>query len=226
MSDLLFISWDYWDRHSIQNIQCQNSQARFISAGIVLIAGFGHPWITWFQRNPLKAKADANIPLAIHIPNEPMGDSQQHFPGRVVWAWNPDATNENCSPNNYGDGWCLEKNNNQGMVDQMMHDAILKLTGEKIVQDAWDTLFRFHNLRKNQTNVSYTPGEKIFIKINVTSAWGAGETWGNMTDNFEKVQNDYYGTSETSPQIVLSVLRQLIDSAGINQSPIFMSVTR
>jgi hypothetical protein len=196
-------------------------KARYISAFVFLAIGMSAALLL-IASNRSKAKADANIPMAIHVPNEPVGTGVGIFPGRVVWAWDPDATNENCSPTTYGDGWFLEKNNDQGVVDQMLHDAILKLTGEKMVGDAWDTLFRFHNQRKKQSNSSYAPGEKIFIKINVTSAWSAGETWGNMTDNFEKVQNNYYGISETSPQIVLSVLRQLIDSAGINQSDIYV----
>ena len=116
----------------------------------------------------------------------------------------------------------MGKNNNQTIVDQMMHDAILKLTGESTVAAAWDTLFRFHNDKKHGTNTSYTPGEKIFIKINVTSAWGAGESWGNMYPGFDKNENSYYGMAETSPQVVLSVFRQLVNEAGVNQSDIYV----
>jgi hypothetical protein len=32
-------------------------------------------------------------------PNQPMGVAQGANPGRVVWVWNPDATNENCVSN-------------------------------------------------------------------------------------------------------------------------------
>jgi hypothetical protein len=196
-------------------------QTRFITAGIMLIAGL----ITlgfMVARNPFEARADAKIPLAIHTPNEPMGEANGIFPGRVVWAWNPDATNENCIPTNYGDGWWMGKNNNQTIVDQMVHDAILKLTGESTVASAWDTLFRFHNEKKHGTNNSYSAGEKIFIKINVTSAWGAGESWGNMYPGFDKNNNKYYGIAETSPQVVLSVFRQLVNEAGVSQSDIYV----
>ncbi len=196
-------------------------QARFITAGIMLIAGLTTLGFM-VARNPLKAKADAKIPLAIHTPNEPMGEASSIFPGRVVWAWDPDATNENCVPTNYGDGWWMGKNNNQTIVDQMMHDAIWKLTGESTMASAWDTLFRFHNNKKHGTNNSYTPGEKIFIKINVTSAWGAGESWGNMYPGFDKNKNSYYGIAETSPQVVLSIFRQLVNEAGVSQSDIYV----
>jgi hypothetical protein len=195
--------------------------ARYFSAIVFLAISISAAFI-FIASNRLKARADANIPLGIHEPNAPIGTGVGIFPGRVVWAWDPDATNENCSPTTYGDGWFLEKNNDQDVIDRMFHDAILKLTGEKKVEDAWDALFRFHNLRKKQTDATYTPGEKIFIKINITSAWGAGETWGNMNANFEKALNNYYGTSETSPQVVLSVLRELVDSCGVNQADIYL----
>ncbi len=196
-------------------------KARYFSALVFLTLGVAATLIG-IASSRSKSEANTDIPLSIHVPNAPIGTGAGIFPGRVVWAWDPDATNENCSPTTYGDGWFLEKNNNQEVVDNMLHNAILKLTGEQNVVNAWDTLFRFHNMRKKQTNVSYTPGEKILIKINVTSAWGAGETWGNMTTSFEKVQNSFYGISETSPHVVLSVLRQLIDSCGVNQADIYV----
>jgi hypothetical protein len=197
-------------------------KARFITAGIMLIAGL----VTlgfMVVRNPLKVRADVHVPLAIHTPNEPMGEANGIFPGRVVWAWNPDATNENCVPTTYGDGWWMAKNNNQTIVDQMMHGAILKLTGESTVASAWDTLFRFHNNKKHGTNNPYTPGEKILIKINVTSAWSVGNlSWEMMSTNFEKNNNSYYGIAETSPQVVLSVLRQMVNDAGVSQIDIYV----
>jgi hypothetical protein len=197
------------------------ARARYISATLFLLLSISAALI-FISSNRPQAKGDVSIPLGVHVPNQPIGTGVGIFPGRVVWAWDPDATNENCSPSTYGDGWWLTKNNDQELVDQMLHDAVLKLTGEQTIASAWDTLFRFHNLRKKQANASYTPGEKILIKINVTSAWGAGETWGNMTANFEKAENSFYGIAETSPQVVLSVLRQLVDSAGVNQSDIYV----
>ena len=194
---------------------------RYLSAIIFLAVSISGILI-FIASNSSKTRADTNIPLAIHLPNEPIGNGTGIFPGRVVWAWNPDATNENCSPTTYGDGWWLEKNNDQKVIDRMFHDAILKLTEKNTVMDAWDTLFRYHNMKKKQADLPYIPGEKIFIKINVTSAWGAGETWGNMTSNFEKAENSFYAITETSPQVVLAVLRQLIDSSGISQSDIYV----
>ena len=45
--------------------------------------------VTAFQNNPDKTGPDDG-------PNQPMGKATGINPGRVVWAWNPEATNENC----------------------------------------------------------------------------------------------------------------------------------
>jgi hypothetical protein len=52
------------------------------------------------------------------------------MPGRVVWVQNPDATNENCVPWGYGDGYFLDKNASQDIVDEMLSTALLKVTEE------------------------------------------------------------------------------------------------
>jgi hypothetical protein len=49
-------------------------------------------------------------------PNQPIGVAKGIFPGRVVWVHNPRATNQNCNPGTYGDGWFLAKNNNQSAL--------------------------------------------------------------------------------------------------------------
>jgi hypothetical protein len=195
--------------------------ARYVPAMVFLVINLASA-VIFVGADRIKARANARIPLAVHTPNAPIGTSVGIFPGRVVWAWDPAATNENCSPTTYGNGWWLAKNNNQVVIDRMLHDAILKLTGENNIPDAWEALFRFHNNRKRSMDKTYTPGERIFIKINVTSSWGAGEAWGNMSTSFVKAQNGYYGISETSPQVVLSVLRHLVDSCGVRQADIYI----
>ena len=59
----------------------------FVTLG--LIAGF---WMVY--NNSEKAIAfEAADPQPV---NQPIGEAKGIFPGRVVWAHNPDATNENC----------------------------------------------------------------------------------------------------------------------------------
>jgi hypothetical protein len=150
--------------------------------------------------------------------NQPIGEAKGIVPGRVVWVHNPDATNENCHPVNIGDGWFLSKNNNQTVIDEMVSSALLNLTGESTDSSAWKAIFTFYNKNKGKGEVGYNPGEKIFIKINATSAWS-----GNFkTSDLSKSNNNYYGISETSPEVVLAVLRQLINVVGVPQDKIYV----
>ena len=158
------------------------------------------------------------FPTVYQEPNEPMGTAQGIFPGRVVWMHDPDATNENCNPNEYGNGWFLPKNNDQDVIDEMLSTGLKSLTGTTSDAEAWDSIFIYHNRNVGKGDLGYSAGEKIFIKINIVSGWG-----GNYdTDDLSKVGNGSYGISETSPQIVLAALRQLVDTAGIPQENIYI----
>jgi hypothetical protein len=155
--------------------------------------------------------------------NAPMGTAQGICPGRVVWVHDANATNENCT-NTYTpveDGWFLPKNNNQVVIDKMVSQMIRSLTGENSDEDAWDALFKNFNRTKGRGNASYIPGQKIMIKTNFTSAWGWGSEWPNINStDYSIVKNDWYGTAETSPQVVLAFLRQLVNVYGVRQQDI------
>ena len=53
-------------------------------------------------------------------------------PGRVVWVWNPKATNENCL-NTFESKDCYFKpeNTNKDVVRTMIRNALTKLSGKK-----------------------------------------------------------------------------------------------
>jgi hypothetical protein len=163
-------------------------------------------------------QVDVQFATSEHISNEPMGIAKGIFPGRVVWVHDPNATNENCNPNNIGDGWFLSKNNNQVVIDNMLSNGLKGLTGAISDSAAWDSVFIFHNRNKGKGNVGYNSEEKIFIKINMVSGWG-----GNYDPvDLSKANNSSYGISETSPQIVLAVLRQLVNVIGVPQDKIYI----
>jgi hypothetical protein len=135
-------------------------------------------------------------------PNQPMGEGKGINPGRVVWIWNPDATDENCM-NTTGDYWYQEDNTNQIVVDSMLSDALRMLTGEESDSASWNAIFHYYNQTHGKGDIGYVPGKKIVIKINLN---------GNVT----------YGSDiiTTSPQIVYAILNQLINVAGVAQSDI------
>ena len=82
--------------------------------------------------------------------NAPIGVARGILPGRVVWDRNPDATNENCSNRSFGDAYYLPQNTNMAVVDGMVRESLLKLTGKSTVRDAWDTLFVYFNTKKGK----------------------------------------------------------------------------
>jgi len=149
----------------------------------------------------------------------PFGNPIGIFPGRVVWIHRPDATNENCVPRSVGHEWYRPENNNQQVVDTMVSTAIRGITGAASDYAAWDTIFHFHNSRRGRGNVGYASGEKIFIKVNVVSSWDGNY---NTADLSPRTGVTYYAVSETSPEVVLSVLRQLVNVVGVAQTDIYV----
>jgi hypothetical protein len=185
---------------------------QFVLAALLVTFTIGG---TYFSDNDSSAY---KFPTIYQEPNDPTGEAKGIFPGRVVWVHDADATNENCNPNDYGDGWFLAKNNDQDVIDEMLSTGLKSLTGTTGDADAWDSIFIYHNRNNGKGDVGYNDGEKIFIKINIVSGWGGNY---DPTD-LSKVENSSYGISETSPQVVLAVLRQLVNTAGVPQDKIYI----
>jgi hypothetical protein len=164
-------------------------------------------------------------------PNEPIGEAEGIFKGRVVWMWDPSATNENCSNSSNGngiidagdDGWFMSQNNNQTAIDSMVIKSLIGLTGKSDMHEAWDTLFKFYNIKHGHGNVGYSANQKIFIKINATSAYG-GLAEGRFNADLGRTDiltiNDF--VSETNPFVVLSILRQLVNHALVPENMIYV----
>ncbi len=170
-------------------------------------------------------KQSSALPLisqAEHESLNPFGEAQGIFPGRVVWAWDPAATNENCT-NTWGartnpnddDGYFLPQNNNQSVIDSMVTASVLSLTGEQTVENAWNDLFKYHNQKKGLGETTYSSDQTIFIKINQGSGdWMSDPSDLSISTDYPW-RETYYGITETLPHLVLSVLKHLVDSCGI-----------
>lgn len=166
------------------------------------------------QSENLFANVDQKMP--IHISNSPFGEPKGIVPGRVIWAWNPDATNENCTNVlSKNDGYFLTKNNNQEVIDKMFDASILRLSDKKSQKKAWDAIFKHFNKQKGKGEVGYKNHETIFIKVNQ----GLGKTTNPDLTRKEKA----IGYSETSPQVMLSILKQLVKVAGVPQNKIIIA---
>ena len=162
-------------------------------------------------------------------PNRPFGTPQGIFPGRVVWAWNPEATNANCTnAHDTQDFWFKPENTNKEVVREMLRSTLPVLTGESTVKDSWNALFKFFNKNKHNTNAGYVKGEKIFVKINQgTARWlltdedkANGYYYPQNIVPSQARQAESYGTTETNPYVLLEVLKQLVYDCGIDQENI------
>jgi hypothetical protein len=164
--------------------------------------------------------SDLSVSTAISIsitgpedsPNIPIGQGYGIYPGRVIWAWNPDATNENCkNVIDNGDWYFNPVNADQKVISSMVSEAVKKISGKSDLKWAWNELFQYHNQKKNQKEKGYSPGEKVFIKINQgTASWVLskeerenGYTISSSLKTGQQRRLKSLGTTETSPYIVL-----------------------
>ena len=139
------------------------------------------------------------------IPKAPIGTPQGVNPGRVVWIWNPDATESNL--NGY---WWKTENNNQMVIDQMFSLGVQGLTGSEDDYTAWDSLFKYFNQVHGYDEVGYRTGEKIAIKVNLNNCWDY------YIDPYTAKDND----RDASPYVLKALLRQLVSTVGISQEDI------
>lgn len=156
------------------------------------------------------------VPASLSVnepPNSPMGIARGIYPGRVVWVWNPEATDETCT-NTAGDYWFQDDNVDTEVIENMLSKSLQLLSGESTDSLAWDALFRSFNESHGNGNIGYQPGQKIAIKINLTTGG-----WGNVDyDTYEKIHN--LEMMDGTPQLIVAMLKQLIDIFGIAQEDI------
>jgi hypothetical protein len=149
---------------------------------------------------------------------KPIGEGRGIHPGRVVWVHDPDVLNWS-GP---GDGHFWEPGKTrQENADQMMARAVCELTGEKTVSAAWQKLFVHVNENRGKGKAGYKAGEKIMIKPNwVGMIWREGRV---NPETYRFAQREDY--MNTSPQLIVSLLRQLVNEVGVRQEDITVGDT-
>jgi hypothetical protein len=180
--------------------------AKYAVAGAFLIAGITVAIFSFANDSlPVYANSTSTANDSIFIPmdsaNTPMGSARGIFPGRVVWMWDPSATKWN-GTTGY---WWSETNTIQTVVDSMLSKSVCGLTGKSTDGAAWDTLFKYFNQQHGKGNIGYQAGEKIAIKLSLVQSTNTGNGGNN---NF------------STPQLVLALLRQLVNNAGVSDSNI------
>jgi len=147
-----------------------------------------------------------HVDVGYYAVNEPIGIAKGIYPGRVVWIHDSRATSKTFT-NTAGDYWFMDKNSNQDVIEKMLNNSLLEISGKSTSVEAWDAVFRHYNMNHGKGDVGYQPGESIAVKINLTNSWN-----GNISPN----------RMDATPQLVLALLKQLIDVAGVSQSDIWL----
>jgi hypothetical protein len=173
-------------------------RSRYMLAALCVVAAVAILWgaISASENNPAAAAFSPSEPG-----NNPMGVAQGIHPGRVVWVHDPNATSWDGSTGH----WWDDKNTDPKVVDRMVSSALKGLTGRSSDSPAWDALFRHFNQTRGLGDTGYRKGEKIVVKINM---------------NQDRGRELKPGTAIPSPQAVYSVVRQLIQEAGVPGSAI------
>jgi len=160
-----------------------------------------------FQIVANDGQADSNVgtvtvTIEEYHANSPVGEAKGIHPGRVAWIHDPAATNWNGS-SGY---WWQDGNTDQDAVDSMVSRSVRWLTGEGTDEAAWGALFRHFNQTHQRGDRAYQPGERIAVKINTNNCNGSYSETDNQLD--------------ASPHMVLALLRQLVNVAGVPQDMI------
>jgi hypothetical protein len=163
-------------------------------------------------------RAQAAAPVAAVSPNQPIGTGKGLNPGRVVWTREAKAATWGGS----GDGhWWESRATNETVLDNMMSRVIRELSGQSSDSAAWDTLFRHFKSARGEGEAGYAKGEKVIIKANLV---GCIFTEKNIDrESYEFVRKHDY--MNTSPQVIVALLRQLVEKAGVAQQDISVGDT-
>jgi hypothetical protein len=173
-------------------------QSRYLVASVFIVLGLAAGAVAMVNNeNSIWAMTLAEP----QVGNDPVGEAKGTIPGRVVWMYDKDATDENCA-NVSGDYWFMDSNTDQTVVSNMLSEGIHSLTGTSDDAAAWDSIFVYRNRTNGDGNVGYTAGEKIVIKTN---------------NNAAAVSS---ANINTSSQVCYAILDQLINIVGVAQSDI------
>jgi hypothetical protein len=148
----------------------------------------------------LSIAAASSIRSSLFEPTlSPVGIPRGLVPGRVTWAHDPAAVTWD------GTGsWWTDANNNQAVIDRMVSNSIRGLTNQKSDPQAWSAIFQYFNRTHGRGNEGYRAGEKVALKANLNNT----------------VDHGTIDRLNSSPRLILSLIRQLTGPGKVPQSSI------
>jgi len=136
--------------------------------------------------------------------NSPVGTPRGFKPGMVAWSWDPTVTSWDGTSSSY---WWDSSNLDQTKVDIMFDSGIKQISGDLDLEVGWRNLFTYINNKVYDVDKGYTKGEKIAIKVNLNNDY--------RSYKFEKP-----GSSQVSPQLLKTLIRNLVSYAKVEQKDI------
>jgi len=178
------------------------TRRRALNAGMAALAAACPVWP--FEQQQTRAGAPAKMTTddppfktPAEPPNTPLGVGKGVHPGRVVWAHDPKVATWDGKTGN----WWEDANTDPRIVDSMVSGNLRSLTGAKTDREAWRALFGYaRQVRKLSGGAGYRAGEKIAIKVN---------------SNQDRPGAWRFGAGMPSPQVLYSLVHQLITVAGV-----------
>ncbi len=211
-----FLVWLFGLAGSIAFIHGTRSfirKSRYVIAVMCFIAAVGTIFWSLSMTGRL-ASADADVALGTGLTwtpsdpaNTPVGTARGIHPGRVVWAYDPDATSwdgDIVAPVTYWKDYI-----DQAAVTRMVSRTIQSLGGENTDSAAWGAIFKYFNQKQGRGSQTYADysGKKIAIKINLI----------HISSNYNLRPGN---ASYPAPQLVYALLKQLVDTVGVTPSDI------
>ena len=203
---------------AFRKARVQFRQARYVTGIAALaVALLGVGWTVASQNGISQAGVlPERVEYVPHPANQPIGVAKGYKPGRVVWVHDPQVTDWNGAATVVGESWF--NHINQTEATDMMQSALKGYADTATPSAAWNAIFQNFN-----GGAAYQPGEKVFIKVNLTTSnsdacadanynWGlpprsgcGGVTWASIGN---------------SPQLLRALLDQLVNEVGVAQSDI------
>jgi regulation of enolase protein 1 (concanavalin A-like superfamily) len=190
-------------------------QARYAAAAVALVVAVAGVGLAIFgQQTPARA-----MPLQAYTPhpvNSPIGNAKGLMPGRVTWAHDPLVTTWNGTTTAVGQRWYDLIS--QPRASSLMDWALTGYANTTTTSQAWNAIFQNFN-----GGPGYQPGEKIFIKINLTTSNSNACADANYNWNLPPLSGCggvSWTSTGNSPQLMYALLHQLVNVVGVAQSDI------
>ena len=185
-------------------------QSRWISGTLaVCIAAVGLGWGMMSLQKPAVA-------YTAHAANAPIGVAKGYKPGRVAWVHDPQVTDWNGSASNAAQSWF--NHISQTEATNMMQWALTGYADATTPSAAWSAIFQNFN-----GGAAYQAGEKIFIKVNLTTSNSDACADANYNWNLPPLSGCggvTWASIGNSPQLIRALLDQLVNVVGVAQSDI------